>query len=84
MFMVITIIKKIEKCYEISLVIKELQTKFSTDYMVIGGDFILTPDEWIDRWPSRLSRVCRNPFIENFINNNKLLDIWRTLNKDVK
>lgn len=40
--------------HQISLILKELQAKFPTDYMVIGGDFNLTPDEWLDRWPSRL------------------------------
>lgn len=70
--------------HQISTVIRELNTKFPTDHLIVGGDFNVTPDEWMDRWPSKLSREHRNPIMESFTNNNKLIDIWRTLNKDVK
>ena len=66
---------------QISTVIRELNTKLTTDHMVVGGDFNVTPD---DRWPPNLSREYRNPIMENFTNNNKLIDIWRTLNTDVR
>lgn len=37
-------------------VIRELTTNFPTDHILVGGDFNLTPDEWMDRWPSRPSQ----------------------------
>lgn len=70
--------------HQISTVIKELNFKFPTDHIVVGGDFNVTPDEWMDRWPSKFSREHKNPIFENFANDTKLIDIWRLLNKDVK
>lgn len=35
--------------HEVSTVIKELKAKFPTVPMIVGGDFNVTPDEWIDR-----------------------------------
>ena len=70
--------------HQISTVIRELNPKFHTDHLIVGGDLNVTPDEWMDGWPSKLSWEYRNPIMEDFTNNNKLIDIWRTLNKDVK
>lgn len=70
--------------HQISTVIKELYTKFPTDYIVVGGDFNVTPDEWLDRWPSKFSREHKNPIFEKFANDTKLIDVWRVLNEDVK
>ncbi len=70
--------------HQLSTVITELNAIFPTVHMVVGGDFNLTPDEWMDRWPSKLSREYRNPILEDFVNNNKLIDIWRILHREVK
>lgn len=43
-----------------------------------------TPDKWKDRWPSNLSGEHKNPVLEEFINYKKLIDIWRSLHKDIK
>lgn len=37
---------------------------------------------WMDRWPTRISQEHNNQIIINFMNENNLMDIWRTLNKD--
>lgn len=39
--------------HQISTVIRELNTKFPTDHLVVGGHFNVTQDEWMDRWPSK-------------------------------
>lgn len=70
--------------HQISEVINELQAKFPIDHIVVGGDFNLTPNEWLDRWPARLSREEKNPIIENVCYTNKLIDIWRVLSKDIR
>lgn len=68
--------------HQVTTVIKELNANFPTDYILVGGDFNLTPDESMDRWPSTLSQEHNNQTIEDFINHNKLIDIRRTLNRD--
>lgn len=68
--------------HQVTTVVRELNENFFTDYLLIGGDFNLTPDDWMDRWPTRFSQEHNNPIIINFMNDNNLMDIWRTLNKD--
>ena len=70
--------------HQISTVITELNANFPTDHIMVGGDFNLTPDEWMDRWPSKLFSEHRNPILEDFVNNNRLIDIWRMLHREVK
>ena len=70
--------------HQISTVIAEFNAKYDTNHLVVGGDFNLTPDEWKDRWPSKLSSEYKNPTLEEFRSNNKLVDIWRLLHNDVK
>lgn len=59
--------------HQISAVITELNASFCTDHIVVGSDFNLTPDEWKDRWPSKLLSEYRNPILEEFVNNDKLI-----------
>lgn len=61
--------------HQISEVIIELKAKFPTDHIIVGGDFNLSPDEWMDRWPSKLLSEHRNTILEAFANNNQLIDI---------
>ncbi|XDV31698.1 hypothetical protein PO909_002661 [Leuciscus waleckii] len=68
--------------HQISEVIIELKAKFPTDHIIVGGDFNLTPDEWMDRWPSKLLSEHRNPILDAFAN--QLIDIWRSLHSGVK
>lgn len=70
--------------HQISEVIIELKAKFPTDHIIVGGDFNLAPDEWMDRWPSKLLREHRNTILETLANNNQLIDIWRSLHSGVK
>lgn len=66
--------------YQITTVLKELQQKFSSDHILVGGDFNLTPDEWLDRWPTKYNHSHPNRTLDNFIKQNKLVDLWREQN----
>ncbi len=41
--------RKTNLLHQISTVIKNQHAKFPTEYILITGDFNLTPDEWMDR-----------------------------------
>lgn len=38
---------------EISLVLEEMKAKYATDFIVLGGDFNMVYDEWLDRSPTK-------------------------------
>ena len=40
----------------ITEVISELKGRYPTDYILCGGDWNMTPDEWLDRWPARVGK----------------------------
>lgn len=65
-------------------VISEFKAMYPTDHILVGGDWNMTPDEWMDRWPPRLGRRQQNDIIENFSSDNNFTDIWRSLNPGVK
>lgn len=66
------------------MVIAEFTATFSTDHIIVGGDFNRTPDEWMDRWPSLRVKETLNPILKEFVNNTKLLDVWRAQHNGVK
>lgn len=69
---------------DITLNIFELKDRYPTEYILMGGDWNMTPDEWIDRWPSRTGRPQKNNLIIEFLINNNLTDIWRVRNPGIK
>ena len=68
----------------ITNVISDLKVMYPTDYVVVGGDWNMTPDEWVDRMPPRLGKPQCNDTVKSFMTDNNLTDIWRRLNPDVK
>lgn len=64
--------------------ISELKGRFLTDYILLGGDWNMTPDEWCDRWPSRLGKPQFNYIINNFVTDNNLTDVWRNFYPDAR
>lgn len=64
----------------ISEVITNLKTTYNTDFIVTGGDFNLTPDEWLDRLPSKYDSYCYNKWLMDLKQTNSLIDIWRDRN----
>ncbi len=65
------------------MVIKELNANFPNDYVLTGGDFNLTLDKWMDRWPTKFLQE-HNPIIGEFVNYYNLIDLWRNLNRDTR
>lgn len=61
-----------------------VKVMYPTDYIVVGGDGNMTPDQWMDRWAPRLGRRQQNNIIENFACDNNFTDIWRCMNPGVK
>uniref|UniRef100_A0A3B1J8J0 Reverse transcriptase domain-containing protein n=1 Tax=Astyanax mexicanus TaxID=7994 RepID=A0A3B1J8J0_ASTMX len=65
---------------ELSQVILEYKTRYLTDHVILGGDWNITPNEWLDRWPPRLGRQQYNTMLNIFMTDNNLTDVWRVLN----
>ncbi len=64
----------------ITNVINDLKARYPTEYVLTGGDFNMTPDEFMDRHPSKFSSSHMNYIIQDFCLSNSLTDIWRKLN----
>lgn len=64
---------------DITKVISELKCRYPTDYILCGGDWNLTPNEWLDRWPARVGKPQYNILINNFMADNNFSDIWRKI-----
>lgn len=55
----------------------QFKSKFHTNLVLIGGDFNIAPDEWLDRSPSCYTSHHFNIIIQEFCHLNSLTDIWR-------
>lgn len=62
----------------------ELKIGYPTDFILMAGDWNMTPDEWEDRWPSKFNSHHFNNTIGEFITKNGLIDIWRSCNPGIK
>lgn len=83
--MAVTMTDKTKKLMDnITNVISEFKVLYPTDYISVGGDWNMTPDEWVDRMPPGLRKMKRNDIGESFIIDNNLTDAWRSLNPGVK
>lgn len=68
---------------ELTDVISEYKGIYHTDFIVIGGDLNLMPDEWQDRCPSRYDTKQWNTILFDFTNSSNLIDVWRDRNPDI-
>ncbi len=68
----------------ISNALSELKRFHPTDFILMGGDWNITPDEWEDWWPSRFDSFHYNSIIEEFTSENSLAYIWRKINTGKK
>ncbi len=68
----------------ITNVILDLKVLYPTNYVLVGGDWNMTPDEWLDRIPPRLGKPQCNDTVKSFMTDNNLTDVWRSVNPDVK
>lgn len=69
---------------DVEKTLSEFKTIYPTDFIIMGGDWKMAPDEWEDRWPTKFDSHHFNHIIGDFMNNNHLIDIWRSLNSGVK
>lgn len=60
---------------KITNVISELKVRYPTSYILVGGDWNMTPDEWVDRMPPRLCKPNCNEIIKSFTTDNNLTDV---------
>uniref|UniRef100_A0A3Q2ZQW8 exodeoxyribonuclease III n=1 Tax=Kryptolebias marmoratus TaxID=37003 RepID=A0A3Q2ZQW8_KRYMA len=65
---------------ELGVMIKHWKLKYSTDQVILGGDFNVAPDGSIDRLPSRGQHHIYNDIFVNLISNTNLTDCWRIRN----
>lgn len=65
---------------EISDHIKKMCHKYSTKNLILGGDFNMVLDEWLDRSPSKFHSHRINPVLEQFCLNLNVTDPWRAAN----
>uniref|UniRef100_A0A3B3BQT6 exodeoxyribonuclease III n=1 Tax=Oryzias melastigma TaxID=30732 RepID=A0A3B3BQT6_ORYME len=58
----------------------QIKQTYSTNNIIIGGDFNLVQDNYYDKWPSKYSMSHPNITFNTFCNEQHLMDIWRHLN----
>ncbi len=68
---------------DVSAVIMGLKLKYSTDNIILGGDFNMVQDDWLDRFPSKFNSHHYNPILCNFCSSFGLFDPWRDLYPNV-
>lgn len=61
-----------------------LKKSFSTDNVILGGDFNMCYDDWLDRHPSKFSSHYYNPVLVDLCDYENLLDPWRYSNLTTK
>ncbi len=69
---------------DVTITLSELKTLYPTDFILMGGDWNMTPDEWEDRWPSKFDSNHFNCIIGEFVTRNYLVDIWRRVNPGIR
>lgn len=67
---------------QLKTMIQDWVQLFSTDKIIIGGDFNVVPNESKDRFPSQPQPDCLNYVMSEFANPLSLVDIWRIKNPD--
>uniref|UniRef100_A0A8C6PU90 Endonuclease/exonuclease/phosphatase domain-containing protein n=1 Tax=Nothobranchius furzeri TaxID=105023 RepID=A0A8C6PU90_NOTFU len=67
----------------LSKLIKQWRTAYSTD-QVIGGDFNLAPNSWLDRQPPRWNQPEYDSILCDYSMSTDLLDYWRMTNPNMK
>lgn len=65
---------------EITEVISDYKDTYNIGVTIVGGDFNLTPDEWLDKSPSSYVDHHYNATLKEFTDIHSLADIWRQKN----
>lgn len=69
---------------KVTEIISDFKALCPGDFVLIGGDWNMTSNEWVDRMPPRLERSQKNDIVHSLMADNGLTDIWRSLNPRVK
>ena len=64
----------------LSKMLEGWKVTYSTDKVIVGGDFNLVPDLWMDHLPPRGQSHCYEEIISEFITKGDLIDCWRMKN----
>uniref|UniRef100_A0AAX7TET7 Endonuclease/exonuclease/phosphatase domain-containing protein n=1 Tax=Astatotilapia calliptera TaxID=8154 RepID=A0AAX7TET7_ASTCA len=59
----------------------KLSHKYSTNNFIVGGDFNIVCDEWLDRSLSKIQSHHINSFLHIFCLDFNLIDPWRLVNQ---
>ncbi len=57
-----------------------MEKKYNAENVIMGGDFNIVPDPWLDRRPQRASHSVYNDTILNFCKTVNVVDYWRVSN----
>lgn len=60
--------------------VNEWKVIYKSDNVIIGGDFNIAPDSWLDRKPQRSSHSVYNDIILNLCTLTNVVDYWRVSN----
>lgn len=55
---------------DLTNVIADCKIRYPSDHILIGGDWNMTPNEWLDRWPPRFGNQQHNDMIKTFMLDN--------------
>ncbi len=78
--------RALNKLFYADLCVKINQWKviYSTDEVIIGGDFNLVPDNSVDRLPTRGHHHTFDDIFNSLVSNTNLIDCWRLKNSDIR
>lgn len=69
---------------ELTNILEELSQRYINCDIIMGGDYNMVMDEWLDRQPSRFQNHNYNSVLFERCNKFQLTDIWRILNPDTQ
>lgn len=64
----------------LSELLEQWKLTYTTDKVIVGGDYNLAPDLWMDRLPPKGHYCNYEEIIVDFISTGSLIDIWRMRN----
>lgn len=67
---------------ELTSILTELSQTYINSKIILGGDYNMVMDEWLDRQPSKFQNHQINCTLSQFCNDFNLNDIWRIKNPD--
>lgn len=69
---------------EIDGLVKNFKLRYPTTNIILGGDFNMVFNEWLDRSPTKFHNHHYNPHLVSFCSIHNLSDPWRFINPNLK